>query len=564
MSLWKRTLKLGLLGGLIAVYIALTGMPLSLSRRAVIGEFTLGHLTYLIVFAAFGYLRAAQMRKEKQASAPAILAHAAVTGLLSGLLLALLVLLGQRVDLGFIFISAKPQLYRLLTFQQENLTTGLVYLVAAGTVLGLLFALPQFLPEAFHKAALSAVAITLVLGVFSELVQRTILKYALGSFFAYQGLKPMGALWLFVITFALSWVYFALRPYIQVQDKRIQQVLGNQPSPETRLLFTLALLAFLLVMPIVILQKDTYLLSVINLVGLYIIMGLGLNIVVGFAGLLDLGYVAFFAIGAYTVALLTSRGELGRGWDFWAALPLAILFALTAGVLLGIPVLRMRGDYLAIVTLGFGEIIRILANSDWLKPWMGGALGVLEIPKPTLFGYTLKEEYQLYYLILAGILITWLVAHRLYHSRLGRAWQAMREDEDVAEGTGIHLVTTKLLAFGFGAAFSGLSGAIFATKVGSVYPYSFNLLISINVLCLIIVGGMGSLPGVVVGAFALVGLPELLREFSEYRMLFYGVALIAMMLLRPEGFIPKKPTIYPRLLVRGASPVRAEGSKSKQ
>ena len=306
------------------------------------------------------------------------------------------------------------------------------------------------------------------------------------------------------------------------------------------------LLGFLLILPVWLLNKDAYLNSVVNLVNLYIIMGLGLNIVVGFAGLLDLGYVAFFAIGAYTVALMTSAGDLGHGYTFWQALPWAVILALVAGVVLGIPVLRMRGDYLAIVTLGFGEIIRILANSDWLKPFMGGALGVLDIPKPALGNLILKEEYQLYYLILAGIFITWFIATRLYHSRVGRAWQALREDEDVAEAMGIHLVTTKLLAFGFGAAFSGLSGAIFAAKVGSVYPHTFNLIISINVLSLIIVGGIGSLPGVVVGALALVGLPELLREFSEYRMLFYGIALITMMLVKPEGFWPKKLNVYPR------------------
>jgi branched-chain amino acid transport system permease protein len=268
-------------------------------------------------------------------------------------------------------------------------------------------------------------------------------------------------------------------------------------------------------------------------------LGLGLNIVVGFAGLLDLGYVAFFAIGAYTVAVLTSP-ELGFfNLSFWGALPLAIFMGVLSGVLLGIPVLKMRGDYLAIATLGFGEIIRILVLSDFLRPWLGGAQGIGRIPKAHLNSIEFATPQQIYYLILAGCLLVGFISWRLRDSRLGRAWMAVREDEDVAQAMGINLVSTKLMAFATGAAFSALSGAIFASKLGSVYPHSFNVMISINILCLIIVGGMGSIPGVLVGAIALVGLPELLREFAEYRLFVYGAALVAMMLLRPEGLWPE-------------------------
>jgi branched-chain amino acid transport system permease protein len=278
---------------------------------------------------------------------------------------------------------------------------------------------------------------------------------------------------------------------------------------------------------------------VFNNVGIYILMGLGLNIVVGFAGLLDLGYVAFFAIGAYSMAVLTTQGDLSLGnFTFWSALPISVLMSVMAGVILGVPVLRMRGDYLAIVTLGFGEIIRVLATSDMLKPYIGGAQGVLQIPKPKIGDISLVKPEYLYYVILGGVLIAWFVSWRLSESRLGRQWMAMREDEDVAEAMGIRLVATKLLAFGIGAGFSGLSGAIFASKLTSIFPHSFSLIVSINVLSLIIVGGIGSLPGVVVGALILVGLPELLREFAEYRLLMYGVLLIVMMLAKPEGLWP--------------------------
>jgi len=273
-------------------------------------------------------------------------------------------------------------------------------------------------------------------------------------------------------------------------------------------------------------------------------MGFGLNIVVGFAGLLDLGYVAFFAIGAYTMGLLTSiqlpqtTGLTGVQMTFWTALPFAVGASVLWGILLGVPVLRMRGDYLAIVTLGFGEIIRVLALSNFLQPLIGGAQGILGIPKPIVFGFELKTSQELYYLVIIAAALAAFISWRLRDSRTGRSWMAMREDEDVAEAMGINLIKTKLLAFATGAALSGLAGAIFAAKLGSIYPHSFNLLISINVLSLIIVGGIGSLPGVVVGAFVLVGLPELLREFSEYRMLIFGALLVTMMLVKPEGIWP--------------------------
>jgi branched-chain amino acid transport system permease protein len=282
-----------------------------------------------------------------------------------------------------------------------------------------------------------------------------------------------------------------------------------------------------------------FLSEVLTIVGLYVLLGLGLNIVVGYAGLLDLGYVAFFAIGAYVTAILTSP-ELGFfSLSFWQALPFAVLVGIVFGVMLGIPVLKMRGDYLAIATLGFGEIIRIMVLSDFLRPWLGGAQGIGKIPKASIAGFEFGMPQEIYYLILAGCFLVIFISLRLRDSRLGRAWKAMREDEDVAQAMGINLVATKLLAFGTGAAFSALSGAIFATKLTSVYPHSMNVMISINILCVIIVGGMGSIPGVIVGAAALVGLPELLREFAEYRLLVYGLALVVMMLVRPEGLWPE-------------------------
>lgn len=248
--------------------------------------------------------------------------------------------------------------------------------------------------------------------------------------------------------------------------------------------------------------------------------------------------MAFFAIGAYTTALLTSTGNLGAGMSFWIAVPVSVAAATLAGIILGIPVLRLRGDYLAIVTLGFGEIIRVLVVSDLLKPYIGGAQGITQIARPSVGDFRFITPQAFYYLLLAGCILAVFIASRLRDGRAGRRWMAMREDEDVAEAMGINLVASKLLAFAIGAALAGLAGSIFASRIASVFPNSFNLLISINVLAIIIVGGLGSLPGVILGSFVLVGLPQLLREFEEYRLLMYGVLLIVMMLVRPEGLWP--------------------------
>jgi branched-chain amino acid transport system permease protein len=277
-------------------------------------------------------------------------------------------------------------------------------------------------------------------------------------------------------------------------------------------------------------------------VGLYTLMGLGLNIVVGFAGLLDLGYVAFYAIGAFTVAVFTTLSPeiaFHPGINFWINLPIVVVICVFSGLLLGVPVLKIRGDYLAIVTLGFGEIIRLLFLSDFLKPYLGGSRGIEQIPKPFIGPLELIGPQELFYLVIIGCLLVAFLANRLKSSRLGRAWMAMREDEDVAQSMGVDLVKTKLLAFAIGASFAGIAGAIFASKLGTVYPHSMKIDISINVLALLIIGGMGNIPGVILGALVLVGLPELFREFEDYRLLVYGAVLVIMMLARPEGLLPE-------------------------
>lgn len=283
--------------------------------------------------------------------------------------------------------------------------------------------------------------------------------------------------------------------------------------------------------------------AVLGAVMIFIVMGIGLNIVVGYAGLLDLGYVAFFAVGAYAYGLLSAPESSVlvsipgfEGVSFWVGLPIAFLIGALTGVLLGTPVLKMRGDYLAIVTLGFGEIIRLLVLN--LRDYTGGPGGVLNIPSPNLFGLDLGNPKGILYLAMAlGVLVT-IATLRLHDSRLGRAWVALREDEDVAEAMGINLVAIKLLAFGSGAAFAALAGAVYATRQVNIFPDNFALDVSINVLSLIIIGGIGSIEGVILGSIALIGLPEILRSVSEYRIIAFGALLVVMMIIRPEGFLP--------------------------
>jgi branched-chain amino acid transport system permease protein len=276
----------------------------------------------------------------------------------------------------------------------------------------------------------------------------------------------------------------------------------------------------------------------IGTVGIYVLLGLGLNIVVGLAGLLDLGYVAFFAIGAYAMALLTAPTPHNLLWNFWIVLPIGIVLAAITGLLLGAPVLRMRGDYLAIVTLGFGEMIHILSTSDVLTSFSGGPRGVPAVGQPTLFGKPFNSGIDFVYLIFLAAILIIFVTTRLKNSRVGRAWEAMREDETVSRAMGINTLSQKLLAFAIGAAFAGLGGALFASRNQFTGPEDFNLMVSINVVAVVIVGGMGNIPGVIAGALVLKGLPEMLRQLQDYRVLVFGALLVVMMLWRPAGIIP--------------------------
>ena len=535
--------------------------------------------------------------------------------------------------------TSASTLVRGLWLDQPSALAGVVVVMVAALLLALVGALTSAMPAAAHNLGLSVLALLLILGVVQAAGGVTLVPAAL-----------------------IAGIVVAFQLLARATSTQAQGRYSSLPPARQRVVRVLTGALGLLLLLLVPQVSNLYITSVLDQVGLYILMGLGLNIVVGYAGLLDLGYVAFFAIGAYAAGIMTTpnmitcppprdnvvvvrqaladEGAFNRdfqgltretvgvvegsqsvyaanmirrahvvvfgsaaaavdalmagevtavldrepvlaplaasnglamshtfapnraAWSastfnaaqrdawcnipsFWVAWPLAGLVAAFAGTLLGIPVLRMRGDYLAIVTLGFGEIIRLVALSDTFADYLGGAQGVTEIPSPIIdlsaVGgrvTTISSASDVYYLILFSVLAVAFVAYRLSHSRLGRSWMAMREDEDVAEATGISLVNTKLLAFTIGATFAGIGGAIFSSWLHSIFPNSFTLLVSINVLSLVIIGGIGSIPGVVVGAFALIGLPEVLREFSDYRLLMFGALLVVMMLLRPEGLVP--------------------------
>jgi branched-chain amino acid transport system permease protein len=342
--------------------------------------------------------------------------------------------------------------------------------------------------------------------------------------------------------------------------------------------------AVLLAIPFIPFFTDAWI-QMFFFVGLYVVLGLGLNVVVGFAGLLDLGYVAFFAAGAYTLGILGSPGSaIDLQLSFWAILPLGILVGAVFGILLGLPVLPLRGDYLAIVTLGFGEIIRLfLVNRDDLT---NGSQGISAIPHPALplIGH-IESFTEWYFFIVVLAVVVAVVTSRLRDARIGRAWEAIREDEDVAAAMGIDTVKYKLMAFSTGAAIGGLGGVIYASHIGFINPAAFSLQVSIDVIALVIIGGMGSTPGVVVGSFILVGIPRilLLKETGDFlgrfnwlrdainhgvdainslspwnlgslppanvwgteiaddtRFIIFGALLVAIMVLRPSGLLPSR------------------------
>ncbi len=295
---------------------------------------------------------------------------------------------------------------------------------------------------------------------------------------------------------------------------------------------------FTLVFPFVF---SHYQINVMTTALIYVMLGLGLNLEVGLAGLLDLGYVAFYAVGAYSYALLNYHFGLG----FWILLPVGALLAAIFGILIGFPVLRLRGDYLAIVTLAFAEIIRLVLE-NW-NSFSFGPSGISNIPRPGFFGIILTPEQSgiyMYFLLVALCALTIFVTYRLQHSRIGRAWVALREDELACEAMGIDKTRAKLAAFALGATWAGMAGVLFAAKTTFINPASFTFMESAMILSIVVLGGMGSIPGIIIAALAIILIPEYMRFLGDYRMLLFGAALILMMIFRPGGLLADRRKQY--------------------
>ena len=538
LAAWRGAINVGLVAGGVVLYLCAVGIvPIFSGQPLVVDVISLGQLSLVVTFLAAGFAAA---RRGPRGPVPAVLAGV-LAGLISGAFLSAVVLVGGAVNLREFLPNASPELFELLTLGSDPVAAGFWVPMLAGALGGMFGAVLAVLPRRARELVIVNLTALVLLGLFASLARQRMLSGDFGdigdqtrAIFASKGLTLTGAL----LTMAVASLGYLAWTGLRVRS-RVRAMPAEKRKVATVPLLVLGLM-LVLAMPWL---GGAFVAQTVALIALYILMGLGLNITLGFAGLLDLGFVAFFAVGAYTVALLTSTGEFGlMGLPWWAAVPFGVVAAMIFGVVLGLPILGIRGDYLAIATLGFGEIISILIKSDVLKPWLGGPQGITNIPPPIqtqpadfLYGPT-----QIYYVALAIAAFVAFAAWRLRASRLGRAWLAIREDEDVAEALGVNLVQSKTLAYMLGAAFAGLGGAILVGLLGAVFPSTFNIVVSINVAAVVVVGGMGSIPGVIVGAIVLIGLPELFREFSEYRYLFYGVVLMFMMRFRPEGLWPSR------------------------
>ena len=546
---WRKQIRFALIGALSSVFIALAGMPVGLDGRSIIQPvLSMGFLSLLWVPFVMATLAGSEVVLEGMTARTRDsrdLLAGGIIGLGSAGGLVLLMVLIQNFNLRDPLVNWSPQLLNLLSFNR-SLGVGALLWLLLGLILGVLGAamhvLPKKLCSQIRTVVLSVLAVSVLETFLTDLLEGFGLE-ALTDFVYYKrgGLEVGGAL----LVAALALI-IPLLVGTRIKDVK-EQVVGLPAEERKRVnLILLAVsAALLLVLPFFLGKIANELLA--N-VGLFVLLALGLNVVVGLAGILDLGYVAFFAVGGYTTAVLTSPNSPGFSPELPWPIALIVVVVITGivGLFIGAPVIRMRGDYLAIVTLGFGEIIRLLFLSDWLSGWFGGAQGITNIPGVEVGIGTVKgtDPRSVFLLVLVFCAIAIYVSWRLENSRLGRAWMAIREDEDVAEAMGVNTTNTKLMAFVVGAVLASFSGAIFSAKVGSIFPTSFLMLVSIIILVVVIVGGMGNIAGVIVGALVLIGVlggpkqPGLLQEFSQFKLLIYGALLVWMMLKRPEGLVP--------------------------
>ena len=571
---WRRLVRMGAIAGFGQIFIALSNMPVRLDGRVIVKPvLSLGYLTLLILPFAAGHRVGHQIRREGVPTfAPG--AHevvgSAACGAVAGGGLSLLAVLLANFDLREPLVNWSPMLAELLSFGNATWFAVVIWMAIGaglGAAGGTLRVLGPKSRRAVVTAALAVVGAAVLESLVVDLAEGMRLEvltdplpvvgaHVPESVREWMRLEVLtdrlyasrgGVAWKSAIGIAVISGALAVLGRGRVRQARAR-IAGLEGAKRTRTngLLIVAAGALLVILPLFAGKLTNELLA--N-VGLFVLLALGLNIVVGLAGILDLGYVAFFAVGSYSTAVLTAATspKISPELPWLVALIAVIVITGLVGLFIGAPVIRMRGDYLAIVTLGFGEIIRLIFLSDWLSGWFGGAQGITKIPAAGIFGLTEvagTDPRRVFYLVLAFCAIAVYVSWRLERSRLGRAWMAVREDETVAEAMGINTVNVKLLAFVVGAVLGSFSGAIFSAKVGSVFPSSFVILVSIVILVVVIFGGMGSIVGVITGSVVLIGVlggpkqPGLLAEFSEFKLLIYGALLVWMMLARPEGLIP--------------------------
>ncbi len=544
MNLDRHVRKWGPVAGLIMSFMAAIGMIHSFDERMMIHPvLSLGYIALLLPPAVFGYLAArgeVSLLEEPERNVSGGAVKGAMVGLIAGVVTVAFLLVTNPFDLSGFFPNISDAMVDVMTFHQ-GLGLGSLILIAISTTVGALGGALHGVGDVARAGIFRALGWVMMFALFELVVTDVIDVRSIVRFIYAQG----GGLqwWSALIIGGLSW-WLGVR-YAGKRKEYSDAAKASEAG--SRLRYSLIGVGILLLIILPMLVGGIVNELLIN-VALFVLMGLGLNIVVGQAGLLDLGYVAFFAVGAYGMAVLTSplSPTLTPALNWWVALPIVMIFAAIAGVLVGTPVIRMRGDYLAIVTLGFGEIVRILLLSDWLTPYFGGAQGITRIPGvstgPVTITGTSPELFI--YMTMIFVAIAAYVSSRAQNSRVGRAWAAMREDEDVAEAIGISTVQAKLVAFVTGAIIASFAGALFSAKVGTVFTNSFDVVVSIIILVVVIVGGMGSIRGVALGALMLIGVlggPKsqgLLTEFSEFKLLIYGAILVYMMLKRPEGLLP--------------------------
>ena len=545
----RSAIAAGLVGAVASLYLALVGLTERFGDLELVGEqITLGRILLVLPPLVAGYLvtRPRVVAGERRIPTRVEAAFAgASTGAIAGAAFGAAVAFAEWFDVNRIrevFITVSPGLIEFVTFER-GVAAGFVILVVIGVLGGAVGGALRASSPLVRTPIVLGASVAILLGLLQRIIPVAMRQLDLEPSVLYEvsgGLTIPAGVGVIALTAGANVLWTRSGPRVR---NRIRTSAREQPVARTAVL--IVVLAVAAILPLLV---GSVISEVLGTVMVFMLLGLGLNIVVGYAGLLDLGYVAFFAFGAYALALVTgatlntttgaAEPAFALGLNFYIGVWVVAALAAGVGLLIGAPVLRLRGDYLAIVTLGLGEIVSILTQSRWLQPFVGGLQGMRGITDAAIGGLSFRPPQNFYYLALAFVVLAVFVSWRLSASRIGRAWNAMREDEQVADAMGISTTKYKLLAFAMGGAIGSIGGALFAVKIGSLTPASFQILVSITALAVVILGGLGSIPGVVVGALVLIGLPGLLREFEEYRLLIYGGVLVAIMVLRPQGLVP--------------------------